>query len=87
MGIKQRFTDHPSSVDESYTEHLKIALHFSRELAGASVQAAVHAVFPWVCCSSASGRIKQLHAEMTSGARGRAVDQGDLAVPLAATGS
>lgn len=88
MGITQRFTEHPSSVDESYGEHFRVALHFSRELAGASLQAALHAFFPWMCCSSASSRIKQLNAEMTSGARGARDD--DLAagpVPLAAGGS
>lgn len=71
MGLSQRFTDHPSSVDESYGEHLRVALHFSKELAGASVRAAVHAFLPWMCCSSASSRVKQLHEEMTSGARGQ----------------
>lgn len=74
MGIKQRFTDHPDSVGESYREHMRVAFHFSRELAGASLQAAVHAVLPWMCCTSASARVKQLHTEMTTGARAAQAD-------------
>lgn len=90
MGITQRFTDHPNSVDESYLEHMRVALHFARELAGASLQAAVHAFLPWCCSSSASARVKELHGEMTTGARGaKAAVQADSVdlVPLAATGS
>ena len=81
MGIKQHFTDHPSSVDETYGEHFRVALHFSRELAAASIQAAIHAIFPFLCTSSASARVKQLHREMTSGAR---ADRPDL-VPVSQT--
>ena len=69
MGIKQRFTEHPNSVDETYGEHLRVALHFSRELAAASVQAAVHAFLPFLYRTSASTKVKQLHTEMTTGNR------------------
>lgn len=79
MGLTQRFTDHPGSVDETYGEHFRVALRFSGQLAGASAKAAVHAFLPWLCCTSASRKVAQLNHEMTSGARaavvGDAVDQ------------
>ncbi len=69
MGLTQRFTDHPRSVDETYGEHLRVALGFSGQLAIASMKAAVHAFLPWLCCTSASRKVAQLNREMTSGAR------------------
>lgn len=69
MGIFTKFTDHPNSVDETYVEHMGVAFGFAWDLAKASGQAAVHAVFPFLCCSSASSRVNQIHGRMTSGAR------------------
>ena len=71
MGITNRFTDHPAQVGETYFEHQKVALHYSRQLFVASMQAAVHSVLPWCCRTSASERIHRLHGEITAGARGR----------------
>lgn len=78
MGLRQRFTDHPNSVDETYGEHLRVALHFSRELAAASAKAAVHAFLPWLCCRSASQSVARLNDEMTSGARGAVLARSTL---------
>lgn len=69
MGITRRFNEHPNSVDETYGEHMRVALHFSGHLAIASMKAAVHAFLPWMCCTSASRKVADLHREMTSGAR------------------
>ncbi|MEM9135192.1 MAG: DUF6356 family protein [Actinomycetota bacterium] len=71
MGIRNRFTDHPAQVGETYFEHQKVALRYSRQLFVASMQAAVHSVLPWCCCTSASDRIHEMHGEITAGARGR----------------
>lgn len=69
MGIKARFTEHPASVGETYGEHFKVATHFSFELAKASMAAALHAFYPCACTTSASDKVKLLHAEMTTGSR------------------
>ncbi|MDH3684030.1 MAG: DUF6356 family protein [Acidimicrobiia bacterium] len=69
MAWRRRFTEHPASVDETYGEHLRVALHFSGQLAVASAAAAVHALAPWLCTRSASTKVAQLNVEMTSGAR------------------
>ena len=84
MGIKQHFTDHPSSVDETYVEHMRVALSVSRQLAVASGQAVVHAFLPWVCCTSASAKITELHEMITSGARGERLAERERAEALVA---
>lgn len=70
MDIRDRFTAHPGSVGETYGEHFRVATHFAAELAKASFACAVHAVYPCAFTTRASDRVKALHAEMTSGARG-----------------
>ena len=70
MGLRQRFIDHPASVDETYLEHFKVATHFARELFGAAVACSIHAVLPWLHEKTASTRVRALCDEMNSGRRG-----------------
>ena len=77
MGIRRVFTDHPASVGETYTQHMRVATHFAKELTLAAGAAAMHAIVPSMCCTSASDRIKRLHTEMTTGARGEAAAERD----------
>ncbi|MEL7159028.1 MAG: DUF6356 family protein [Actinomycetota bacterium] len=80
-GIITRFTDHPADVGETYREHQQVALHFSRHLLKASLQAAVHAVLPWCFRTSASDTIARLHDEMTSGRRNRSATEAPPSTP------
>lgn len=82
MQIRSMFSDHPASVNETYTEHARCASHFAKELALAAGAAAVHAVCPSMFETTASTKIKALHAEMTAGARGE-IDCDPAASPLA----
>ena len=84
MIIRRAFFEHPASVEESYLEHARVASHFGRTLAKASVKAFVHAIVPGMCATSASDTIKSLHAELMTGARGRihgATEPTDLVGP------
>lgn len=69
MGISQKFTEHPKSVDETYVEHFKVAAGFSAKLLRAAWCCGVHALLPWRHCSTGSTAVKELYAEMTAGAR------------------
>lgn len=60
------FIDHPASVDESYFEHMRFAASFAFWLAVAAGAAAVHAVIPAMCESTASRIITRLHNRMTN---------------------
>lgn len=70
MSIRQRFTEHPASVGETYFEHFRMAAHFSRQLFGAAFACAMHAVVPSMHQTTASSKVRALCDEMTAGARG-----------------
>jgi hypothetical protein len=85
MGLRHTFTDHPASVGETWGQHCRVALGFSRDLAIAAGAAAVHAVVPSLCASTASRRICALHERMTTGARAVNAPDRLTAVPNAAS--
>ena len=66
MNIFKIFTDHPSSVNETYLEHMFIALSFSLRLAYASFAALVHSIFPFLLKKTASNTIKELYDKINS---------------------
>ena len=69
MDLGRAFTEHPAKVGETWSEHCRVALGFSRDLAIAAGAAAVHALVPAWCETTASSRICELKERMTTGAR------------------
>ncbi|MBA4013510.1 MAG: hypothetical protein C0481_16730 [Phenylobacterium sp.] len=63
------FNRHPSSVGESYGQHLAQASGFGMTMITAGVACLVHAVFPFLFEKTASLCVQRLHAQMA--ARGR----------------
>lgn len=63
------FTAHPASEGETYGEHFRVAAGFSRQLAGAALAAAVHAVLPSFHKTTASQRIHSLAHCLETGNR------------------
>jgi len=59
--ITRLFTDHPSSVDETYFEHMLFASRFSAKLLGAALAALVHAILPFLFEKTASTIVRQLY--------------------------
>ena len=55
------FTKHPNEVDETYFQHMRCALGFHFTLLRLSLCALVHAVFPFLCETTASDGIKELN--------------------------
>ncbi len=68
MAITNVFTAHPATVGESWAGHARFALSTSGMLAGAALAAAIHAVVPCLCETTASRTIDRLHA-MVHGSR------------------
>ena len=66
MNIFKIFTDHPSSVKETYFEHMSIALGFSLRLAYSSFATLVHSLFPFLFKKTASNTIKELYDKINS---------------------
>ncbi len=62
--LSQLFTDHPSSVDESYLQHMRFAGGFSGRLFLAGCAALVHALLPFLFEKTASGMIDAMHHRM-----------------------
>ena len=63
------FNRHPSSVGESYGEHLAQASGFGVTMITAGAACLVHAIFPFWFEKTASLCVQRLHAQI--GARGR----------------
>lgn len=64
--ITTLFTEHPSSVGESYAEHMGFAAGFGLTLVGAGLAALVHAALPWLCRTTASDTVLRLHAGLVA---------------------
>jgi len=60
------FTNHPSSVDETYFQHLQFAAGFAGWLMLACVAAAIHAVLPFLFEKTACNIINRLHHRMNN---------------------
>jgi hypothetical protein len=58
------FSDHPSSVGETWSEHALRAIKISYSLGIASVTAFFHALFPFLFKTKASQTIKKLNKEI-----------------------
>jgi hypothetical protein len=62
--LKALFTAHPASVDESYLEHMAVALSFSARLLFAGIVCLVHAFLPFLFVRTGSQVIAELHDRM-----------------------
>lgn len=58
------FQSHPASVNESYFGHMRFALGFAGTLFAAGGAALIHAIIPPLFETTASDRIKTLHAKI-----------------------
>jgi hypothetical protein len=64
--LKRRFTEHPASVGETYTEHMAMAFSFSGRLFVAALKCAVHGIFPFLFERDGSAAIGDLHRRMVT---------------------
>lgn len=79
-------TAHPSSVGESYLEHLVFATRFGASMIVGGLACCVHGVLPFLCTSTGSRTVLALHGRIRSRGRGIAhpISQPSAAVPPAA---
>ena len=59
--MKNIFTKHPKEVNETYLEHMWCAIKFSFKLECLAFAAFIHALFPFLCETTASDGIKKLN--------------------------
>ena len=61
--FEKLFIDHPQSVDETYFEHMGVALKFAGMLLVAATAALIHAIIPAACEKTASNIIRNLYGK------------------------
>ncbi|MGY6709165.1 MAG: DUF6356 family protein [Rhizobiaceae bacterium] len=64
--LARLFTAHPQTVGESYFEHMGFALWFASRLLLAGGAALTHAFLPFLCETTASRIIRELHQRIES---------------------
>lgn len=64
--LKRLFTEHPASVDESYLEHVGVALSFGFKMFYGALVCLVHAFLPFLFVKTGSQIITGLHDQMVS---------------------
>ena len=79
--LRSLFTEHPASVDETYTEHMVVAFSFALRMFVGSLACLVHAFLPFLCVRTGSETIADLNQRMVAHRRRR-----EPAHPAAAAG-
>ncbi len=83
--LKRLFTEHPASVDETYTEHMAMALSFGARMFAGACGCIIHAFLPFLFVTTGSGAIAELHERMVVNRRVR--PEGRLAARAALGGA
>ena len=78
------FTEHPASVDETYAEHLGVALSFALRMFLGSLACLVHAFLPFLFVKTGSETIAELYERMVANRRRH--EPGHLAARAGAAG-
>lgn len=63
--IRRLFLDHPASVDESYSEHMRVAAGFGVAMMLGALACFAHALVPAVFKRTGSSTVKRLYAKLT----------------------
>jgi hypothetical protein len=64
------FTEHPGSVGESYSEHLRHAAGFGASMIGGGLACLVHAILPFLFTHTGSTVVAALNTRMVLGRAG-----------------
>lgn len=66
MKITRLFAEHPATVGETYTEHMRVATGFGLSMIGAGLACLVHAVLPFAFVTRGSETIARLYERMVT---------------------
>jgi len=64
--IKKLFTDHPSSVGETYFEHLVCAAGYGFRMIFAGFACLMHSIFPFLFLTTASDLAREITGDVES---------------------
>lgn len=63
------FSDHPTSVGETYAEHASYAAGFGFRMVLGGLACMIHAIFPFLFVKTASSCVRELHGRISTGPR------------------
>ncbi len=66
MSTKNVLTDHLAEIDESYSEHLRVAFTFGVRMVTGGMACIIHAILPFTFQKTGSKCITKLHDEMVT---------------------
>jgi hypothetical protein len=75
MIMKNIFTRHPHSINETYFEHLKAALGFSFHLLVGGLACFIHAFFPFLFVHTAGKKVHSIVSFMKKTGRWQALEK------------
>lgn len=64
MIVRRLFTDHPRAMNESYFQHMVVALSFSAAMAKGALGCLVHAIVPGLCTTTGSRTTQDLYERL-----------------------
>lgn len=64
--VANAFTEHPNSVNETYTEHMGVATSFGIKMIAGGLACLVHAILPFAFTRTGSRTITELHERMVT---------------------
>lgn len=64
--LRKLFTDHPSTVGETYWQHMGMAFSFAGTMIAAGFACLIHGVFPFLFVKTGSQTITGLHDRMVT---------------------
>lgn len=67
--VKAAFTEHPAEAGETYGQHLIFTVGMALRLLATSVVLIIHGIFPFMCCHTASQKMKRCQAVMAERAK------------------
>ncbi len=62
--LRELFTEHPNSVEETYTEHMGMAFSFAGRMFLGAVACFIHGFLPFLFVKTGSATIGALHERM-----------------------
>lgn len=70
MNLRQCFTEHPASVNETYAQHFRAAAGIGMTMIGGGLACFAHALLPFTLVTRGSEIIIRLHERIVTQGRG-----------------
>lgn len=76
MNLVRLFAEHPATVGETYTQHMRMATGFGLAMIGGGLACLVHAVLPFAFVTRGSETVARLYERMVTSRAARAAKPG-----------